>query len=169
VEPAIPNSGGDVRRQKIAAAWAVLVGLGCAGGEPERPAGEAEDSVVGEADGVVGEGLASSLNVRVEADTVRFTLSLTNAAAAERVMEYSTAQRTDFAVETPAGEVVWQWSADMGFAQMMSVDTLAAGASRSYEAVWSPGGRTGRHIAVGRLTSLNSPVELRTEFEIPER
>lgn len=153
----------------IAAALAGLVALGCARGEPEPPADEAEDSVVGEADGVVGEGLASSLNVRVESDTVRFTLSLTNAAAAERVLEYPTAQRADFAVETPAGEVVWQWSEGMGFAQMMGADTLAASASRAYDAVWSPGGRTGRHIAVGRLTSLNSPVELRTEFEIPER
>jgi hypothetical protein len=146
----------------IAAVACVLGAWGCASGEPEPPGNGTEG-------GAVGEGLASSLNVQVEGDTVRFTLLLSNAAGTAQVLEYATAQRTDFVVETPGGEVVWQWSAEMGFAQMLGADTIAAGASREYEAEWVPVGRTGRHIAVGRVTSRNTPIELRTEFEIPER
>lgn len=152
-----------MRGLKIAAVAGALAASGCVSGEPEPPASGTEGG-----DAVM-EGLASSLNVHVEGDTVRFTLLLSNAAGTAQVLEYATAQRTDFVVETPGGEVVWQWSAEMGFAQMLGADTIAAGASREYEAEWEPGGRTGRHIAVGRVTSTNTPIELRTEFEIPER
>ena len=152
----------------MAAAVAVVMAC-CARGEPDPPAGGSSEGVGAGEGGVAGGGLVSSLNVQVEDDTVRLALLLTNTAESAQVLEFGTAQRFDFVVETPAGGAVWQWSAGMGFAQMVGADTLEANAARSYEAVWLPGGRSGRHIAVARVTSSNSPVELRTEFEIPER
>lgn len=167
VEHEVPESGGDLRRLMIAAVTGVLAAAGCAPEDPQPPAGEAEGS--GVTDEAASSRLASSLNVRVEGDTVRFALLVTNATGEARVLEFPTAQRMDFTVATPSGEVVWQWSAGMGFAQMLGADTLAAGASREYEATWAPGGRTGQYVATGRVTSTNTPIELRTEFEIPER
>jgi hypothetical protein len=151
----------------IAAVAGLLAAAGCAPEDPEPPAGGTEGSAV--AEGAAASPLASSLNVRVDGDTVRFALLVTNASGPTQVLEFPTAQRMDFVVETPAGEVVWQWSAGLGFAQMLGTDTLSAGSSREYEAEWAAGGRTGRHIAVGRVTSTSTPIELRTEFEIPER
>lgn len=150
-----------------AAVAGMLAAAGCAQEVPDPPVGGAEGGAVAEE--APGAALASSLNVRVEGDSVRFALLVMNPSGPTQVLEFPTAQRMDFAVETPEGEVVWQWSAGLGFAQMLGADTLSAGSSREYEAVWTPSGRSGRHIAVGRVTSTNLPIELRTEFEIPER
>ena len=135
-----------------------MVASGCA--PPPAPASEGG----GEA---VAQGLVHSLNVQVEAEAVRFTLNLTNVGAAPLVLEFPSSQRYDFAVEAPSGETVWTWSADRSFAQMVGADTLAAGATVEYEAVWTSGRRPGQYVAVGRVTSTSLPVELRTEFEIP--
>lgn len=121
------------------------------------------------AEGALEQGLVHSLNVHVEPEAVRFTLQLTNASGSAAVVTFPTAQRYDFVVETPAGAEVWRWSADRVFAQVVESDTLAAGATELYEAAWAVvGRRPGRYMAVGRVTSSSTPVELRTEFEIPE-
>ena len=112
-------------------------------------------------------GLVHSLNVQVEPGVVRFALNVTNASAGPVVLEFPSTQRYDFSVESSGGETVWTWSADRSFAQMLGADTLAAGATVTYEAEWSTGRRPGSYVAVGRLTSTSQPVELRTEFEIP--
>jgi hypothetical protein len=120
----------------------------------------------GSGGGAVEEGLVHSLNVQVESSAVRFALNVTNASASAAVLEFPSSQRYDFAVEDPSGETVWVWSADRSFAQMLGADTLAAGATVTYEATWAAS-RPGRYVAVGRVTSTSQPIELRTEFEIP--
>src|SRR5690606_25380716 len=139
------------------AGW--MAAAGCAPGEPEPPAGGTDAGPVGSAAGSDSP-LASSLNVQVDGDSVRFALMVSNASGSPEVLEFTSAQRMDFVVETMDGEPVWQWSAGNAFAQVMGSDTLSAGGSRAYEVTWSPGGRRGRHIAIGRVTSSNTPIEL---------
>jgi hypothetical protein len=139
--------------------WMVvaLVATGCAA-PPAASDGNGE---------ALEQGLVHSLNLEVEPEAVRFSLNLTNAGTAAVVLEFASSQRYDFVVEDPSGETVWVWSADRSFAQMVGADTLAAGETVEYEAVWTSGRRPGRYVAVGRVTSTSMPVELRTEFEIP--
>lgn len=141
-----------------------LVGLvACGAPSADRPdAPDAADSVPAAPELP----LASSLSVQVHEDSVRFRLDVTNTTGAPLVLEFPSAQRFDFAVADGTGTEIWRWSADMGFAQVLGADTLAAGATRSYEAAWARGGRTGLHEVAARLTSLNHPVDLRTEFEV---
>jgi len=150
-----------VRRLVWMVAGGLLV-LACA-----RPdAGETGDAASGTGSG---DGLVHSLEVGVDADTVRFTLYLTNATDQAVVLQFPTAQRYDFEVRSPGGDRVWRWSDGQFFAQMLGEETLAAGESVSYEASWSASGQSGAHEAIGRVTSSSTPIELRTEFEIPVR
>src|SRR5690606_32345173 len=102
------RSGGDVGRLVNAAVAGMLAAAGCAQEVPDPPVGGAEGGAVAEE--APGAALASSLNVRVEGDSVRFALLVMNPSGPTQVLEFPTAQRMDFAVETPEGEVVWQWS-----------------------------------------------------------
>jgi hypothetical protein len=139
--------------------WVALVALVVPGCAPPGPSDGGGD--------VLDPGLVPSLNVQVEPGSVRFTLNVTNASAGPVVLEFPSSQRYDFSVESTAGETLWTWSADRSFAQVVGADTLAAGATVTYEAEWVAERRPGAYVAVGRVTSTSQPVELRTEFEIP--
>lgn len=123
-----------------------------------------------EADVAGGEGapaeLGATLNVRVQADSAELELHVTNVAGAAVTLEFATAQRYDFEVLDEGGAVVWRWSADQVFAQMLGEEVLQAGESRRYAAVWPTQGGRGEYVARGLLTSRNYPVELRTPFRV---
>jgi hypothetical protein len=127
-----------------------------------------EDAMMPGAD-AASEGLIPSLAAQVDGDTVRLNLHVTNATSAAVELEYGTAQRFDFAVLDEAEREVWRWSEDEMFAQVVGSESLGPGETVEHEAEWHAGGRRGEHVAVGRLTSTNRPIELRTRFEIPVR
>ncbi len=142
-----------------------LVGLvACGTPPPDRTEELPGDTARPVADGP----LANTLSVRVSEDSVAFRLDVTNATAEPVVLEFGSSQRYDFAVESEAGAVEWRWSADRSFAQVLGADTLNAGETVTYEATWAHAGRTGVYEAVAWLVSGSHPVELRTEFELPE-
>jgi hypothetical protein len=85
------------------------------------------------------------------------------------VLEFTSAARYDFEVRTPTGAEVWRWVAGQMFAQVLGADTVAAGATRKYSAVWAPGYRAGPFVAIGRVLASNHAVEQRAEFEIQKR
>ena len=116
---------------------------------------------------VIANDLVTSLEVRIERDTVGFVLHLTNQGTQPVVLEFNSAQRYDFEVRTAAGETVWRWSDDMNFAQMLGTETVPAGASREYRESWAPGNRSGAFVAIGRVVASNRTIEQRTNFEIP--
>lgn len=116
----------------------------------------------------VAEGLASTLEVQVEGDQVRFTLSVTNATEAPIRLDFPSSQRYDFAVERPSGEIVWTWSAARSFAQMLGEETLAPGETVTYSERWDDPAGAGRYVAVGRLTAMNVEVERRASFDLSE-
>lgn len=111
--------------------------------------------------------LAASMAVQVLDDRVRLRLDVTNASGHPIELEFSSTQQIDFAVRDAAGEDLWRWSADRSFAQMLTADTILAGESRSWEAEWEPGGRTGAFVAMGWLLAAGRDIALETEFEMP--
>ena len=143
-------------------ALAGLVACGAPGAnQPEPPA---EDSVSEATESP----LVPSLSVQVRNDSVQFRLDITNGTAAPLILEFSSAQRVDFAVQDSAGSEIWRWSAEQGFAQVLGADTLAAGETRSWDARWDVGPLRGEFNAIAQLTSTSHPVELRTPFVLEE-
>jgi hypothetical protein len=135
---------------------AVLLFAACTGGQPGMTV-EAEGSGPAE--------LGSTLNVRVEGDSVHLELHVTNVTAQPLQLEFGSAQQFDFTV-AGAG-VEWRWSDDMSFAQVVTQQELAAGASLRFAAVWHAEGRRGEYVATAQLASFNYPVELSTPFMLP--
>ncbi len=109
--------------------------------------------------------LIPSLDVKVEADSVRMTLHVLSAASAPLVLEFASSQRADFWVRDASGETVWMWSAARSFAQVTGQETVAPGGSLAFSGVWTPA-RAGRYEAVARLVSTNRPVQIAVAAEV---
>jgi len=110
--------------------------------------------------------LASSVEVEVVADTVRVVLHVTNPTNQPVRLEFSSAQRYDFAIRTAGGMDVWTWSADKGFAAALGSETIAPGGSLDYSKVWKAGSRKGSFVAVAQLTSTSHPIREQAAFSI---
>jgi hypothetical protein len=110
--------------------------------------------------------LASSVEVEVVADTVRVVLHVTNPTNQPVRLEFSSAQRYDFAIRTAGGMDVWTWSADKGFAAALGSETIAPGGSLDYSEVWKAGNRKGSFVAVAQLTSTSHPIREQAAFSI---
>jgi integral membrane sensor domain MASE1 len=134
----------------LAAGFAL--GLGCGGGpKPEpRPAAEGESKSVPAPEAV---SLALSLDKGSYAvgERVRVRLVATNATGREVTLRFPSAQRFDLVVRR-AGRVVWQWSADMMFAQALASQVLAAGDSLVFEAEWDQSFQDGTNPVLGAYT-----------------
>lgn len=112
-------------------------------------------------------GLGSSFNVHVEDGVVHLELHVTNVTSGPLVLEFSTSQRYDFAVDHLNGEGAFRWSAERSFAQALGTEELATGESRRYTASWAAP-RSGQYVATAWLVSSGHPVELRTVFLVPD-
>lgn len=108
--------------------------------------------------------LGSSLNVRVEGDSVRLMLHVTNVTSGPIALEFSSGQRYDFEVSEPDGDTVWRWSATRSFMQATGREVLQPGESKQYMETWHAPERDEEYVATAWLTSTNYPVELRTIF-----
>jgi hypothetical protein len=111
--------------------------------------------------------LVSSVEVEVGANTVRMVLHVTNPTNRPVTLEFSSAQKYDFAILSADGNEIWRWSRDMGFAAALTSQTIPAGATAEFVETWRPGTRTGSFTAVAELTSLNHRLVERTGFQIP--
>lgn len=87
----------------------------------------------------------------VVGERVRMKLVATNAANGEVSLSFPTAQRFDFVVRR-AGRVVWQWSADMMFAQVLGSEALGAGETLVFEAEWDQRFQDGTNPVLGAYT-----------------
>lgn len=113
----------------------------------------------------LGSGVISSLDVKVDGDSVLMTLHLTSALEEPMVLEFPSAQRSDFAVHDSTGAVLWTWSMDKLFAQVTGTETLAPGGALEYSGTWAPAPK-GSYRAVGRVVSTNRPVVIEVPFEV---
>lgn len=110
--------------------------------------------------------LVPTLRVRVSDDTVRLELAVANADTAPVHVTFGSSQRYDFVVLDEGGVELWRWSADRMFAQALSEDVVPAGAVLEYHEEW-PDVVAGRFRAVARFESIDHPLELVAEFEVP--
>ncbi len=133
----------------------MVVALGCS-----RP--ETQEVVMG---GSV-EGLTATMQVEASGDVAQLTLHVTNSTSAPIELEFSSGQRYDFRVTTESGETLWTWSADKSFMQALGTETLEAGGTVRFSESWAAGGRRGRFIAVGQLTSTSHPAMQSVYFEL---
>ena len=86
-------------------------------------------------------------------EPIELTLTVTNRSTEPRVLEFSSSQRYDFEIADSAGAVVWQWSADRMFAQMMGTERLAPGASQEYRERFLGQLAPGLYRVTGRITA----------------
>ena len=111
--------------------------------------------------------LVTSLEVEVGADAVRFVLHVTNSTNRPIALEFPSAQRYDFVVQSPDGREVWRWSADQMFGQVVGSESLPAGGSRDFTVTWRPvTAPSGAYTAIARVTASNRRIEQRAEFKI---
>lgn len=133
-----------------------LVACACAGSPDDMRGGE-----------VVGDGLAATMEVKLESDSVQFVLHVTNTGDEAVDFTFPTSQRYDFVVRDEAGAEVWRWSEGMMFLQAISHAPLASGETWSFEAGWESGNRAGRFEVVGELTARDRDVRQSATFELP--
>ncbi|HEU4556466.1 MAG TPA: BsuPI-related putative proteinase inhibitor [Longimicrobium sp.] len=131
------------------------------------PAAAPAPSPAGDAAGSGGP-LVVTLQTDAAADSVRFTLQVTNSSQQPVALQFSSGQSYDFSV-ADGGTVVWHWGGDMMFTQALRTETLAPGQTRSWSESWRPAASLkGRVlVATGRLTSTSHPVERTQTFRLP--
>ena len=139
----------------------LLAALGCSSNQ--QPEAAPADTNAG---GAVSARLASSVEVDVSANTVRLVLHVTNPTNQPVTLEFSSAQKYDFAVVGTDGQEVWRWSRDMGFAAALTSQTIPAGGSVEFNESWAAGSRKGTYTAIAELTSTNHRMQERTEFTL---
>ena len=126
-------------------------------GEPREPElSEAPQSTV----------LVPTLRVTVTGGAVALDLIVANAGAEPVVLTFGTSQRYDFVVLGEDGAEVWRWSADRMFTQAVAEEEVPAGAALEYHEAWPQAG-PGRFRVVATVESIDHPLELTAEFEVP--
>lgn len=84
---------------------------------------------------------------------VQLQLIKTNVSNRPITLTYNTAQRFDFFVRRGvSGPVVWQWSADRSFAQVVERVTLRPGQSQVFTATWDQRNNRGNRVQPGVYT-----------------
>lgn len=118
-------------------------------------------------DGAAAGEVAASVEVKVQGDSVRLLLHVTNTAGRGLEFTFPTSQRHEFVVREEGGAEVWRWSEGMMFLQAITRATLGPGETWAFEGAWVPGNRTGRYQVVGRVTAEEGGVEQSAAFELP--
>jgi hypothetical protein len=121
---------------------------------------ETTSGSVGLAAGSAQEPLNVTVSVRDLAapHSVEFTLKACNETDGTVERDFGDAQRYDFEV-TREGNVVWRWSDDRSFAEMLGTETWKAKSCKTWSETWSgttsEGGiaPTGEYQVTGKLTS----------------
>ena len=112
--------------------------------------------------------LVTTLQTDAAADSVRFTLQVTNSSQAPVTLQFSSGQSYDFTVSDGATRV-WHWADDMMFTQALRSETIAPGQTRSWSETWRPAAALrGRTLtATARLVSNSHPAERTQTFRLP--
>jgi hypothetical protein len=111
--------------------------------------------------------IASSLQAESLADSVGFTLSLTNVSSEPLPLTFPTGQSFDFVV-MDGGRELWRWSEGMMFTQAIRQETLSPEETRTFTAWWSPpAGTRGEFTVRGHLTALEHRAEQEIGFRVP--
>ncbi|HUG40031.1 MAG TPA: BsuPI-related putative proteinase inhibitor [Longimicrobiales bacterium] len=135
-----------------------LLVVGCAGSTGEV-GGSADDAMSGD--------VAATVEVKVQGETARFLLHVTNTGSRALDFTFRSSQRFDFVVRDDAGSEVWRWSDGMMFLQALSEASLAPRETWDFDVTWDPGDRSGRFQVVGWVTASEHDVQQSATFELP--
>jgi hypothetical protein len=117
---------------------------------------------------------ADSIEITVSTDAPTYgigapidvAISLVNRAAHPASLRFSDGQRYDFLILDAGGDVIWRWSAEKFFIQMLGEEQLAPGETRSFRERFEGRLEPGTYAVVGRLVALARPLEARTTFTV---
>jgi hypothetical protein len=111
--------------------------------------------------------LATTLDVAVRGEEVRFVLRVTNTSSKKLELTFPNGQTHDLTVLDAAGDAVWHWGSGQMFTQALRNQPLDGHASVTYTARWRQPAVHGPLTAIATLTSTNYPVESRAAFALP--
>lgn len=118
---------------------------------PDRPGGDAGDRPFA--------GLEATLALspaRVKrGGEVTFTLTVVNRSNAAVVLPFATSQKYDFEVRR-GDQVVWQWSHDRAFAQVLTQTRLPPGEAVTFRQKWNGRNNAGEPVPAGEYSAAGS-------------
>lgn len=94
--------------------------------------------------------LSLDKEVYARGEPVQMELVVRNRGPVSVTFEFSDSQRYDFFVAREDGRLVWSWSYDKAFAQVLGSLTLGPGEERRYRARWEQRDTEGRLVPPGR-------------------
>ena len=88
-------------------------------------------------------------------DLIELTLELENSSDQALVLSFSTGQRYDFTILRGPAEIVWSWSEDRMFMQMLGQETVGPSQVLAYREQISPRLLAGTYTVTGRIVAQN--------------
>ena len=79
-------------------------------------------------------------------------LTITIAASEPITLYYRTTQRFDIVISDPEGKVVWRWSKDKAFAEVLEQVSLKASETLSFDESWDQKDDNGQPVPTGNYT-----------------
>jgi len=95
---------------------------------------------------------------------IQLYLVLENEGPEPLTLEFSSSQRYDFEIRNAEDELVWRWSDEMGFAQMLGSETVEPGGELHYEEEITQTLDSGSYRVIGYITARD--VELKDEIDV---
>lgn len=154
-----------VRRGRLrgaAAAFGCLLGLVVS----QAAGGAAATTVADEAPPGLSVSLDTDRTSYQPGQPVRFTLTLTNRTAKPVRLAFRSGQRFDLTIQDRKGAVVWRWAEGKMFTQALAEETVGAGESRSYTAVFTGTLASGLYWVRGDVVAEGGPFTDRTIFTV---
>lgn len=94
-------------------------------------------------------------------DTIAAELVVSNRAGHAVTLHFMSGQRYDFSIEDPKKKVVWRWSADRMFTQMLGEETLGPGREELVYRERLPAPRAlGTYRVVGTVVASDRPMSV---------
>ena len=99
-------------------------------------------------------------------EPISLALDVTNQDDTVITFEFASGQRHDFEITSEAGKLLWRWSADKGFIQVLGEEQLAPGDTLTYQERFEGPLSSGTYAVVGALVSTNFPLLARAAITV---
>ena len=133
--------GRELARSLLLAAVACGGSVNPCAGQIVAPAGRTAQKPHGGKGGSIVVTVSTDKKVYAAGAPIRLTLTARNATREAVQLTFSSGQKFDFEIRRGAkiaGPLLWQWSRDQSFVQMLSGETLKPNQARTYHAVFDP-------------------------------
>lgn len=89
-------------------------------------------------------------------------------AKSQMTLRFGSSQRYDFEVRDKKDGLVWSWSEDRAFLQVLGEETVVRGGGLRYEEDWNAS-RAGRYKVLARITADRPDLVVEAAFEVREQ